>query len=76
MQLIQDDQLEMAMWTLSSQVSALVSCNPSYLCFKKMGAISEDEKRRRQEEECRNLLLEILDNHLQEEYSSMLAMFF
>ena len=76
MQFIQDDQLEMAMWTLISNASALVSCNPSYLCLKKTGAISDDEKRRRQEDECRDLLLEILDNHLQEEYSSMLAMFF
>ena len=45
MRLIQDDQLEMTMLMLTSCTADLVNCNPSYLCSKKTGAVSEDKKR-------------------------------
>ena len=76
MKLIQDDSLEMAILTLMSYASALVSCNPSFICSRKTGTISESERKSRQEEECRNLLLEILDSYLKNEYAAMLKMFF
>ena len=73
---IQANNIDLGILTLSNSASDLVACNPSYICAKQSGAIPEEEIGRKREEECRNMLLILLDKYLPTTYRHMLSMYY
>ena len=73
---IQANKVDQAILTLTNSATDLVACNPSYIHARTSGAISKDELGRKCEEECRTLLLIILDKYQPAIYRQMVEIYY
>ena len=73
---IQANKINEAILTLTNSATNLVACNPSYIHARTSGAISEEELGRKHEDECRTLLLIILDEYQPAIYCQMVEIYY
>ena len=73
---IQANKIDQAILTMTNSATDLIACNPSYIHAQASGAISKEELGRKREDECRTMLLMILDQYLHSLYGQMLTMYY